>query len=46
MFSLHLPDTEHTGKSAAQQPLTLSGGLIKRNDAFWIKKREYQLDVG
>lgn len=46
VFSLHLPDTEHTGKSAAQQPLTLSGGLIKQNDAFWIKKREYQLGVG
>lgn len=46
VFSLHLPDTEHTGNSAAQQPLTLSGGLIKRNDAFWIKKRKYQLGVG
>lgn len=46
VFSLHLPATEHTGKSAAQQPLTLSGGLIKRNDAFWIKRREYQLGVG
>lgn len=49
VFSLHLPDTEHTGKSATQQPLTLSGRLIKGNDAFWIKKkkkRKYQLSVG
>lgn len=36
VFSLHLPDTEHTGKSATQQPLTLSARLIKGNDAFWI----------